>query len=84
MVKNQMALSMPTDLSTIPEMCEHCILGKQTKTPVPYTWEGMKSKGLLDKVFSDTTGLEDVSAAVNHMLSTLYMMHPERHGYTSL
>ena len=35
MVKHHMATGMPTDLSTIPPVCEHCILGKQAKQPIP-------------------------------------------------
>src|SRR6266481_1074251 len=60
MAKTGMALGMPTDLSTIPATCEHCILGKQAKMAVPRTRGGLRSEGLLDKVFSDITGPKDV------------------------
>ena len=55
-----MVTGMPTDLSSIPPVCEHCILGKQTKNPVPKQWVGERSTDLLDTVFSDITGPEDV------------------------
>ena len=62
MANKGMALGMPTNLSIAPATCEHCILGKQTKTAVSKVREGARSKGLLEKVFSDITGPEDVPA----------------------
>src|SRR6266481_1645686 len=62
MAKTGMALGMPTDFSTIPATCEHCILGKQAKAAVPWTRGGLRSEGLLDKVFLDIMGPEDVPA----------------------
>jgi Pol polyprotein, beta-barrel domain/GAG-pre-integrase domain/gag-polypeptide of LTR copia-type len=43
MAKKGMATGMPTDLSSIPPTCEHCILGKQTKTPIPKIREGERA-----------------------------------------
>ena len=60
MAKHHMAIGMPTNLSTIPPVCEHCILGKQAKRPVPECHEGKQSTQLLEIVFSDITGPEDV------------------------
>ena len=60
MAKHRMAIGMPTDLSTIPPVCEHCILGKQAKRPVPKHREGKRSTHLLEIVFSDITGPEDI------------------------
>jgi len=51
---------MPTDLSTFPAICEHCIVGKQTKTPVLKVREGTRAKSKLEKVYSDITGPEVV------------------------
>ena len=52
---------MPVDLSTLPPICEHCVLGKQTKTPVPKLREGVRAKVKLEKIFSDITSQEDVA-----------------------
>jgi hypothetical protein len=63
MAKGGYASGMPTNLLTLPTVCEHCILGKQTKKSVPKKWEGERSKGLLDIVYSDLTGPEDMTSA---------------------
>jgi GAG-pre-integrase domain/Integrase core domain len=63
MAKKNMAIGMPTDLSTMPPICEQCIMGKQMKWPVPRMHEGRRSTRLLDLVFSDITGPEDVPAS---------------------
>jgi hypothetical protein len=60
MADKQLATGMPTILSTLPAICESCILGKQTKTPIPKVQEGGKAGKLLEKVFLDITGLEDL------------------------
>jgi hypothetical protein len=60
MAKQGMALGMPTDLSTFPKVCEHCVIGKQSKTAVPKTREGERAKGIQEKVYSDITGPEDI------------------------
>jgi len=62
MANKGMALGMPTDLSIAPATCEHWIIGKQTKTAVSKVWEGVRSKGLLNKVFLDITWPKDVPA----------------------
>src|SRR5882724_530969 len=41
--------------------CQHCILGKQMKQVVPKTHQGEMAKGLLDIVYSNLRGLEDVT-----------------------
>jgi hypothetical protein len=40
MADKQLATGMPTNLSTLPAICEYCILGKQMKMPIPKTREG--------------------------------------------
>ena len=60
MAERQLATGMPTSLSYLPQICEHCVLAKQARTLVPKTWEGGRAKRLLEKVFSDITGPEDV------------------------
>jgi len=51
---------MPINLSTLPPLCEPCILGKQAKTVIPQQREGVRATKLLEKVHSDITGPEDV------------------------
>jgi Integrase core domain len=53
---------MPVDLSFLPPICEHCVLGKQTKTPVPKVRGGGRATRKLAKVFSDITGPEDIGS----------------------
>ena len=60
MAKKGMATGMATDLSSILPTCEHCILRKQTKTPVPKICEGEREKGILEIIYSDITKPEDV------------------------
>jgi transposase InsO family protein len=71
MAKSGMAKGMPVDLSVSPATCEHCILGKQVKTPVPRMREGERAKAPLAIVYSDLTGPEDVVSAGG----ALYLMN---------
>ena len=52
--------SMPVDISALLLICEHCVLGKQTKTAIPKTWEGEWAKTKLGIVCLDITGPEAV------------------------
>jgi hypothetical protein len=71
MAKNRLASGMPIDLSSLPPICEHCVVGKQTKTPVPKIREGERARERLEKVHSDITGPEDVNtkAGEKYMLN---------------
>ena len=60
MAEKQLASGMPTSLDYLPQICEHCVLEKKAKTPVPKLQEGRRAKKLLEKVFSDITGPEDI------------------------
>jgi len=60
MAKKGLTQGMPTNLSTLPAICEHYIVGKQTKTPVLKVREGMRAKFKLEKVYSGITGPEVV------------------------
>jgi len=62
MAKDGVAIGMPTDLSTIPPICQHCIIGKQTKWAVPKTRQGGRAKGVLDVIYSNLMGPEDVTS----------------------
>ena len=59
MAEKNLVTGMPTNLSNLPPLCDHCILGKQTRTPVPKVREGGRAQRRLEKVFSDITGPED-------------------------
>ena len=64
-IKLAMKHMVTTDVSSIPPLCEHCILGKQTKNLDPKQQVGERSTGLLDTVFSDITGLRMYPLVVN-------------------
>jgi len=51
---------MPMNLLATPPICEQSILSKQTKTPIPQTCDGKRAEALLDIVYLDLTGPEDV------------------------
>lgn len=69
MARNGMIAGMPSAFSSKPPKCESCILGKQTKTPVPKKREegpGHRSQRKLGIVWVDLTGPEDVAARSGH------------------
>ena len=63
MVQKGLMTGMHIDLSTLPPICRHCILGKQTKKAVPKTRQGQRAGGILDIVYLDLTGPEEVASA---------------------
>jgi hypothetical protein len=69
MAKTDRAEGMPINLSKLPAICEHCILGKQTKAPVPKRREGERAKAMLDLVFIDLMGPMDVKSAGGKLYS---------------
>jgi hypothetical protein len=60
--EGEMAKGMPVDLSMLPPSCKHCILGKQTRTPVPKMREHARSTRKLRVVYADLTGPEAVES----------------------
>ena len=66
-----MARGMHIDLSSEPAKCQHCILGKQTRNPVPKLLEGVKASRLLDCVYIDLTGPHVKSANGNSYIMNL-------------
>jgi len=60
MAKLASATGMHIPPSPSPPICEHCVLGKQTKTPVQKTRGGGHADEKLGLVFSDITGPEHV------------------------
>jgi len=63
MAKEGVTIGMPTDLSNLPPFCQCSILGKQTKKTVPKMRQGGKAKKLLEVIYADLTGPEDVALA---------------------
>ena len=60
MAKKKLVTGMPTSISYLPQICNHCVLAKQAHTPVPKMQEGGRAKRLLENVFSDITGPENI------------------------
>ena len=56
MAKNGVSQGMPIDLSSLPPNCDHCALGKQSRTPVPKSREGPKATKRLERVYVDLCG----------------------------
>jgi hypothetical protein len=68
MARNRLVDGMPITFSTTPPDCDSCILGKQTKTPVPKKREegpGHRAMWKLEKVWVDLIGPISVSASGN-------------------
>lgn len=71
MSEKGMVEGMPIDLSSDPPKCQHCILGKQTRSSVPKTREGVKALATLDVVYIDLTGPQSIASASGN----LYVMN---------
>lgn len=56
MARSQSVEGMPIDLSAAPPKCDNCILGKQTRTPVPKVREGLRATRRLERVHVDLCG----------------------------
>ena len=63
MAKQGTTTGMLADLSTLPPICQYCILRKQTKKAVPKTRQGERAKGLLEVIHANLMGPEDVASA---------------------
>jgi hypothetical protein len=62
---------MAIDLSSSPPTCTHCVLGKQSHSPIPKTCEGLKAMERLGRIFVDLCG---PMPTVLHS-GRLYLMH---------
>ena len=71
MAKNDVTQGMPIDLSSLPPKCDHCALGKQSRSPVPKVREGAKASRRLDRVYVDLYG----PLAVKSQAGNLYCMN---------
>ncbi|TFY77649.1 hypothetical protein EWM64_g6363 [Hericium alpestre] len=69
MARHGLALGMPIDLSVRPPSCEHCVLGKQTKTAMPRIREGTCATRSLAIVFADLMGPVELVTLGGHPYS---------------
>ena len=53
MARSKAVKCMPIDLSSSSPKCDSCVLGKQTRSPVPKTREGVKATKPLEHVYVD-------------------------------
>ena len=60
---------MPIDLSSAPAACDHCILGKQTRSHVPAVREGERARKRLERVFIDLCGPMPAVSSHSHLYS---------------
>jgi len=67
MARNNAVKGMPVNLSAMPPRCEHCILGKQARTPVPKMREGLKATKRLERVFVDLCGPMSSTSKSGHL-----------------
>jgi hypothetical protein len=72
------ATSMPIDLSSLPPICDNCILGKQTRKHVPKVREGERATHKLGIMHVDLMEHPDtVSVAGNrYVMDILMISHP--------
>jgi hypothetical protein len=60
---------MAVDLLCLPPKCTHCVLGKQTQSPVPKVREGPKASHPLERVYVDLCGPMPSSSRSGHLYS---------------
>ena len=60
---------MNINLSSPPPKCEHCILGKQTRSSVPRMREGPRATKPLERVYVDLCGPMSIASRSNHLYS---------------
>ena len=63
------AKGMPIDLSLPASKCESCVLGKQTRTAVPKTWEGLRATSPLEHIYVDLCGPMSKPSRTGHLYS---------------
>ena len=62
MSKDELATGMCSNLLTLPPACQHCILRKQTKRAMLRTRQGERPMDVLETVYSNLTGPEEVAS----------------------
>ncbi|KAH7918218.1 hypothetical protein BV22DRAFT_990895, partial [Leucogyrophana mollusca] len=66
LARNGHVTGMPIDLSSEPPVCEHCILGKQTKSSVPKVREGVRATRVLGIVYIDLMEHQEIVSALGN------------------
>ncbi|THH06956.1 hypothetical protein EW146_g9459 [Bondarzewia mesenterica] len=69
MARHGLATGMPTDFSNLPPACDHCILAKQMKAPVPKIQARCHATRPLGIVYADIIRPEAVEAKGGHRFS---------------
>jgi hypothetical protein len=69
MARSGVAEGMPVDLSLTPPKCDHCILGKQTRSSVPKEREGGRAVRRLERVFVDLCGPMSIQSRSGRLYS---------------
>ena len=69
MARQGVVEGMPIDLSSAPATCDHCILGKQTRSHVPKMREGRRATKRLERVFVDLCGPMPCVLRYGHLYS---------------
>jgi hypothetical protein len=69
MARNKVIKGMPIDLSSAPPKCDSCILGKQTRSPVPKMREGIRATLPLERVYVDLLGPMPCASRTGHVYS---------------
>lgn len=64
---SRLAEGMPITLSIPPAKCEHCILGKQKRTPVPLVWQGACEDRKLGLIWVDLAGPEAIPSSNGYL-----------------
>jgi hypothetical protein len=70
MARKGMVKGMPTSFPSAPPKCESCLLGKQTKSPVPkkrMEGPGHRATRRLEKVWVDLTGPQATASCTGHL-----------------
>ena len=69
MARSNVVEGMPVDISSPPPKCEHCILGKQTRSSVPKQREGARATKPLERIYVDLCGPMTIPSRSNRLYS---------------
>jgi transposase InsO family protein len=69
MARSNVVEGMRIDTSSTPPKCQHCILGKQTRSAVPKVREGARASKQLERVYVDLCGPMSVASRTGRLYS---------------